>query len=163
MIRRFAPAAGLLAMLLSPAAAPAQQPMPPQSAAAAALAAERVFCGQPVAVQFAGGDAVPEPYRRFLGMFSDAAWTPQLCAALIVENATQDGTATIVYVFGPMGAEGRGSGGVLHGTGIIRNDELRFQNSDGSQFVFRPLYADLDGRLTTPRGQSYEAVFKKTP
>ena len=50
----------------------------------------------------------------------------------------------------------------LHGSGVIRDGELRFQNSDGSQFAFRPLYADLAGRLTTPQGQSYEAIFKKT-
>ena len=54
-------------------------------------------------------------------------------------------------------------GGVLNGTGIVQDGELRFQNSDGSQFAFRPLYADLDGRLTTPQGQSYQTIFKKTP
>ena len=73
-----------------------------------------------------------------------------------------DGTASIVYVYGPIGSNNRRPGGVLHGTGIIRDGELRFQNSDGTQFAFRPLYADLDGRLTTPQGQSYQAVFKKT-
>jgi hypothetical protein len=62
-----------------------------------------------------------------------------------------------------MSANPRGARGILHGTGIIRDGELRFQNSDGSQFAFRPLYADLGGRLSTPQGQSYEAVFKKTP
>ena len=46
---------------------------------------------------------------------------------------------------------------------IIRDGELRFQNSDGSQFAFRPLYADLDGKLTTPQGQTHEALFKQTP
>ena len=55
-----------------------------------------------------------------------------------------------------------GSGGVLHGIGIIRDGQLLFQNTDGSQFAFRPRYADLDGRLTTPRGQSFQATFKKT-
>jgi hypothetical protein len=50
----------------------------------------------------------------------------------------------------------------LHGTGIIRDGELRFQNSDGTQFTFRPGIADLIGRMTTPSGQSYEAAFKKT-
>ena len=72
-----------------------------------------------------------------------------------------DGTATILYAFGPMGAN-RGIGGVLHGTGIIRDGELRFQNSDGSQFAFRPIYSDMSGRLTTPKGQIFEAIFKKT-
>lgn len=151
------------------------EPLPPVSAAPPPVAstpapnaaplpppAERVFCGQPVAVRLVDPQSVPARYRSFIGMFSDAAWTPQLCAALIVENVTADGTATIVYAFGPMGANGRAPGGVLHGTGVIKDGELRFQNSDGSQFAFRPLYADLDGRLTTPKGQNYRAVFKKT-
>jgi hypothetical protein len=50
----------------------------------------------------------------------------------------------------------------LHGTGIIRDGELRFQNSDSTQFAFRPGIADLIGRMTTPSGQSYQAAFKKT-
>ena len=45
----------------------------------------------------------------------------------------------------------------------LRDGELRFQNSDGSQFAFRPFYADLEGRLTTPQGQEYQAIFKKMP
>ena len=65
-------------------------------------------------------------------------------------------------VAGPV-AIGGAAGGVLHGTGIIQGGELKFQNSDGSQFAFRPLYADLDGHLTTPQGRNYKAVFKKTP
>jgi hypothetical protein len=73
-----------------------------------------------------------------------------------------DGTASILYIFGPMSSNTRTAGGILRGTGVIRDGELRFQNSDGSQFAFRPLYGDLDGRLTTPRGQSYQTVFKKT-
>ena len=80
-----------------------------------------------------------------------------------VENVAPDGTATILYAFGPIGSNARGPGGVLNGTGIVQDGELRFQNSDGSQFAFRPLYADLEGRLTTPQGQSYHAIFKKTP
>jgi len=143
-------------------------PAPPTAAASAAPSATsspdgRVFCEQPVAVQLADPDQIPERYRNFLGIFSDAAWTPQLCAALVVENVTPDGTASIVYVFGPMAPSARSPGGILHGTGIIREGELKFQNSDGSQFAFRPLYADLQGRYTTPQGQSYDAIFKKTP
>ena len=132
---------------------------------------ERVFCEQPVAVRLPDPGAVPERFRPFVGIWSDASWTPLLCAALIVEHVTPEGSATIVYVFGPMAANPRGPkgvvaggvGGVLHGTGIIRDGELRFQNSDGSQFAFRPVYADLGGRLTTPQGHNHEAIFKKTP
>ncbi|MBV8934401.1 MAG: hypothetical protein JO095_01135, partial [Alphaproteobacteria bacterium] len=105
---------------------------------------------------------VPQAYRGFLGAWSDAAWDPHSCAALIVDNVDPDGTASIIYVFGPLGSSGRVTGGTLHGTGTVRDGELRFQNSDGTQFAFRPGIADLIGRMTTPNGQFYEATFKKT-
>ena len=150
---------------------PADTAPPPAASASPLLAAppvaagpatERVFCDQPVTVRLPDRAIIPERYRPFVGIWSDAAWTPQLCAALVVEAVQPDGTASIVYVYGPIGSNNRRPGGVLHGTGIIRDGELRFQNSDGTQFAFRPLYADLDGRLTTAQGQSYQAVFKKT-
>ena len=153
----------------SPAPAPpaiaAPPPGPPPMANEANLgpATARVFCEQQVTVRLADPDSVPARYRPLIGIWSDAAWSPQLCAALIVQNVTPDGTAAIVYAFGPMGSNARGAGGVLHGTGVIRDGELKFQNSDGSQFAFRPLYADLDGKLTTPQGQTFEALFKHTP
>jgi len=150
---------------------PAPMSLPPPAEAPPPLAAppvangsatERVFCDQPITVRLPERGAIPERYRPFVGIWSDAAWTPQLCAALVVEAVQPDGTASIVYVYGPIGSNNRRPGGVLHGTGIIRDGELRFQNTDGTQFAFRPLYADLDGHLTTPQGQTYQAVFKKT-
>jgi hypothetical protein len=141
------------------AAAPSPQAAPP---IATGPATERVFCDQRITVRLPERGAIPERYRPFIGIWSDAAWTPQLCAALVVETVQPDGTASIVYVYGPIGSNNRRPGGVLHGTGIIRDGELRFQNTDGTQFAFRPLYADLDGHLTTPQGQTYQAVFKKT-
>ncbi len=154
---------------LFPGAAPRSvepEPLPPVDAGPARSSA-RVFCEQPITVRLVEVEAVTERYRPFVGIWSDASWTPQLCAALIVQSVTPDGNATIVYAFGPMnspkGAGARAPGGVLHGTGVIRDGELRFQNSDGSQFAFRPVYADLAGRLTAPQGQTYEAIFKKTP
>jgi hypothetical protein len=50
---------------------------------------------------------------------------------------------------------------VLHGTGIVKDGALQFQNSDGSQYAFQPFYSDLAGRWTTPKGQTYEAIFKR--
>ena len=145
-----------------PPPAAATSPPPPVASVAAGPAMQRVFCDQPITARLADLTATPEHYRPFVGIWSDAAWTPQLCAALIVESVQPDGTASILYVYGPLGSNNRRPGGVLHGTGVIRDGELRFQNSDGTQFAFRPLYADLDGHLTTPQGQSYQAVFKKT-
>ena len=124
--------------------------------------AGRVFCNRSVAYRIAEPATVPEAYRSFLGAWTDAAWDANTCAALIVENIDPDGTASIIYAYGPLGSNARFSGGTLHGTGIIRERELRFQNSDGTQFAFRPGIADLIGRMTTPSGQSYEAAFKKT-
>lgn len=122
----------------------------------------RVFCEQSVNYRIADPVTVPEAYRRFLGVWSDAAWSADTCAALIVDNIDPDGTASLIYVYGPLGSNTRTPGGVLHGTGVIRDGELRFQNSDGTQFAFRPGIVDLIGQMTTPDGKSFEATFKKT-
>ena len=150
-----------LVFLLGAVPAGAQQP-PAPSAADEPAPEGRVFCRQNVAYHLADRERVTDGYRRFLGIWSDAAWDTRTCAALIVENIGPDGTASIIYVFGPEGTADRVPGGILHGTGIINNGELRFQNSDGSQFAFRPGGVDLTGRLTTPKGQSYEATFKRS-
>jgi hypothetical protein len=127
------------------------------------LQSGRVFCEQNVSYRIADPATVPVPYRRFLGVWSDAAWNPNTCAALIVDNVDPNGAASITYVYGPLGSSARVPGGTLHGTGTIRDGELRFQNSDGTQFKFRPGLVDLIGQMTAPNGQAYEAVFKQTP
>jgi hypothetical protein len=139
---------------------PPASPAPPL-APTLPVQAGRIFCEQNVNTQPANPASVAQDYRPFIGIFSDAAWNPQLCAALIVENIAADGTATITYVFGPMGSGTRTPGGVLHGTGIVKDGALLFQNSDGGQYTFQPFYADLSGRWTTPQGQTYDAIFKR--
>ena len=71
-----------------PPAAPAQPEPPPAPAA-------RVFCGQNVTAQAADPRSVPDPYRQLVGIFSDAAWNAQLCAALVVEKLTPQLTALV--------------------------------------------------------------------
>jgi hypothetical protein len=144
--------------LLCAAAAGAQAPP-----AADVPGSGRVFCRQSVGFRLADPANVPQTLRRFLGVWSDAAWDARTCAALIVEDVKPDGTAAIVYVYGPLGDGATATGGILHGTGIVRDGELRFQNSDGTQFAFKPGIVDLEGRLTTPKGQSFAATFKRTP
>jgi hypothetical protein len=146
-----------LSCLVSLAAASAAAQTPPL-----AEQAGRVFCEQSVSYRIADRSSVPEPYQRFLGVWSDAAWDADTCAALIVDGIDRDGTASITYVYGPLGSSARVPGGILHGTGVIRDGELRFQNSDGTQFAFRLGIADLVGRMITPNGQPHEAAFKKT-
>lgn len=139
-------------------------PTPPEPGVAETAPPDtaRVFCDQSISFHLADRATTPERFRPFVGIWSDASWTPQVCAALIVEKVGSDGLASIIYAFGPMGSNARVKGGVLHGTGVVRNGELLFQNADGSQYAFRPLYADLEGRFTTPQGQTYQAIFKKT-
>jgi hypothetical protein len=147
----------------------AQPPSPPpvaagqaQPAANAPPAPTRDFCGQSVTAQPANPASVPEPYRGYIGIFSDADWNPTTCAALIVENVTDGGTATISYVFGPLVSGGKPAGGVLHGTGIVKDGALLFQSNDGSQYAFQLYYSDLAGKWTTPKGQTYQAIFKRS-
>lgn len=145
-----------------PASQDQAAPLPPAPTPAPPETAGRAFCGQNVTARPADPRSAPDRYRKFAGIFSDADWTPQLCAALIVENIADDGTATITYVFGPLDSGSKAAGGVLHGTGIIKDGVLSFQNSDGSQYTFKPFYTDLSGRWTTPQGQNYEAIFKRS-
>src|SRR6516225_6105777 len=98
----------------------------------------RVFCDQSVSYRLADPSTIPESYRRFLGAWTDAAWDANTCAGLIVDDVKSDGTA------------------------VIRDYELRFQSSDGSQYTIRPAIADLVGQMITPKGQTYQAAFKKT-
>jgi hypothetical protein len=144
-------------VLLAAASATAQAPPP-----MAEPQAGRVFCEQNVSYRLADLSTIPESYRRFLGAWTDAAWDANTCAALIVDDVKSDGTVSIIYVYGPLGPNTRVPGGVLHGTGVIRDDELRFQNSDGTQFTVRQAIADLVGNMTKPNGQTYQAAFKKT-
>ena len=143
---------------------PAAQTAPPQEPQPSAeQPPSRVFCDQNVIYHLASAGSVPEQYRRFLGVWSDAAWDPKTCAALIVQDVKPDGAASIIYVYGPEGSSSTVPGAVLHGTGIIRNDELRFQNNDGSQYAFRPNLVDMSGHWINPKGESFQATFKATP
>ncbi|MGA8402317.1 MAG: hypothetical protein WB697_20690 [Stellaceae bacterium] len=150
----------------APPAPPDQGAPPPPAAspqpAAPPAPAGRVFCGQNVTAQAGAPRSVPERYRQLVGIFSDAAWNAQLCAALVVETVGDDGAATITYAYGPLGSDNKIPGGVLHGTGVVKDGALLFQNSDGSQYAFQPFYNDLAGKWTTPQGQTYEAIFKRS-
>ncbi len=108
-------------------------------------------------------NSVPEQFRRYIGVWSDAAWDVKTCAALIVQDIKPDGSASIIYVSGPLGSRSTVAGAVLHGTGIIRDGALRFQNSDGSQYAFRPGIVDMTGHWINPEGESFQATFKQTP
>ncbi|MFZ3236421.1 MAG: hypothetical protein WA184_13775 [Stellaceae bacterium] len=123
----------------------------------------RTFCEQNVAFPPPDPTAAPEQYRQFVGVWSDAAWDARTCAALVVQDVKPDGAASIIYVYGPEASDATEPAAVLHGTGVIRGGELRFQNSDGSQYAFRPGIVDMTGHWVNPKGESFQAIFKQTP
>jgi hypothetical protein len=105
------------------------QPAPP----AAEPQLRRVFCEQTITYRLADPSSVPEPYRRFRPL-SDAAWDANICAALVVTEVQPDGTAAIIYVGGPRPT--RGAGGVLHGTGVIRDRRSGFRTPTALNLLF---------------------------
>jgi len=150
-----------MAQTAPPSAAPSPSGSEPQSPEQQQPG--RTFCEQSVPFHLADPASVPDQYRRFVGIWSDAAWDVRTCAALIVQDVKPDGSASIIYVYGPEGSGSAVTGAVLHGTGVIRGDELRFQNADGSQFAFRPGVVDMVGHWINPKGESFQATFKQTP
>jgi hypothetical protein len=158
-----APATGAPVPLVPPQPSQQQSPPPQQSPPAPEQPPSRTFCDANVTYNLADPASIPEQYRRFVGVWSDAAWDAKTCAALIVEDVKPDGTASIIYIYGPEGSGSAVPAGVLHGTGVIRGEQLRFQNSDGSQFAFRPGLVDMNGHWINPQGESFQATFKSTP
>ena len=158
-----APAPPTVAAPLPPSRAAEEQSQPAQPPPGQEQPPGRTFCDESVAYHLADPASVPEQYRRFVGVWSDAAWDAKTCAALIVEDVKPDGTASIVYIYGPEGSSSTVQRAVLRGTGVIRGDQLRFQNSDGSQYAFRPGLVDMIGHWINPKGESFQATFKSTP
>jgi hypothetical protein len=157
-----------MAQPMPPSAGPpsaGEEPQPPSEAPQSPGQQQpgRVFCEQNVAYQLADPSSIPDQYRRFFGIWSDAAWDVRTCAALIVRDVKPDGSASVIYVYGPEGSDSSVAGAVLHGTGVIRGGELRFQNSDGSQYAFRPGLVDMVGHWVNAKGESFQATFKQTP
>ena len=68
----------------SPSPKPDSAALTPPAPGATEPAGARIFCHQPVMPRLADAASAPGRYRRFIGIWSDASWTPQLCAVLIV-------------------------------------------------------------------------------
>src|SRR6202022_705035 len=103
MFRRPAVLSCLGCLVLLTAGSGIAQPAPP----VAEPQPGRVFCEQTITYRVADPSTVPEPYRRFLGPWSDAAWDATTCAAWVATEVHPDGTASIIYVYGPLGPSTR--------------------------------------------------------
>jgi hypothetical protein len=79
---------------------------------------------------------------RFLGVWRGIWNTPtRLCGGLIVEKVLTDGTAEVIYVYGPSRVNTAVNWKRQHLVGMIRSDgKLSFRDDQGSTFVF-----DMEG------------------
>jgi hypothetical protein len=121
---------------------PPTLPRPPREATPPPLQESAMLCGQ--SVQYGlDRSGTAEAYAAFVGVWT-GNWnnSNRLCGALIVERVRSDGTAQIIYAYGSNRA-----GGPSHQqrrAAIIDNDgTLRFQDDQGSVFVFKPKTGDV--------------------
>src|SRR5258705_11803965 len=74
------PVAASPAPSVPPTPVPLPATLPPAPTASAPTpagpATQPVFSGQPVTIRLADRAAIPNPYRPFIGIWSDAAWNP---------------------------------------------------------------------------------------
>jgi hypothetical protein len=139
-----------------PSLPPAQpSPRPPSQQSA-------VLCGQSVeyTVDRVG---TPEEYARFLGAWT-GSWNnaTRLCGALIVESIRSNGAAAVIYAYGSNRAGGPSH--QEHRAALIdAGGRLRFQDDQGSTFVFAPQadnvlsasFNGASGRLSAAFGRSW--------
>jgi len=124
------------------------------------VSSSAIICGRSVDY-VVDATGVSDPYRSFLGLWTGAAWNSRICGGLIVLGADNDGTARIIYVYGPLpGAQfpwKRQSPNAQ-----IRNGQLTFQDEDGGNFTFRLNEQHvLNGRFTSAAGGALDAVLTR--
>ncbi|MBV9859129.1 MAG: retroviral-like aspartic protease family protein [Alphaproteobacteria bacterium] len=96
-----------------------------------------ILCGQPVSYQI---DSVrtPDQYRGYLGVWT-GVWNnnARICGSLVVQRIGTDGTADIVYVYGPSSPARPFPWKKQRAVGAILPDgRLSFQDEQGSRFTF---------------------------
>jgi hypothetical protein len=79
---------------------------------------------------------VAEPYRSFLGAWAGATWNSRICGGLIVAGADDNGTARIIYIYGPL-ARSNFSWKQQSPPAVIQNGQLTFQDEEAGKFFFR--------------------------
>ncbi|HEV2302634.1 MAG TPA: adenylate/guanylate cyclase domain-containing protein [Stellaceae bacterium] len=128
----------------------------------ASRARRSVLCGRLVDYTIDRA-ATPQAFRAFLGAWMGAAWNSRVCGGLIVESVGADGVAKISYIYGPNGPGGNFPWKIQHPPALIRDGFLRFQDMDGSAFMFQFVGADmLRGHFASSSG-SLEATFRRDP
>jgi hypothetical protein len=110
-------------------------PTPTPAPSAQAAPSSTVICGREVSyvVDVAG---TAEAFKPFLGVWPDQAWNSRICAGFVVSSVDGDGTAHLIYVYGPR------SGAPIDWkaqtpAALISNGQLAFTDEDGGTYTFR--------------------------
>lgn len=130
---------------------PQRQPVAPTSARTAAV------CGREVDYS-PDMEAADHPYGRFVGVWT-GTWNTasRLCGAMVISKIETDGTADILYVYGPTGPGTRLTWRQQHVSAVIQPDgKLVFRDDQGSAFTFEmenpsllnAFFGGAAGRLT---------------
>jgi Trypsin-like peptidase domain len=118
-------------------ATPALPPKPPPSATPEPSTPTSLrnasLCGRTVDYAVDPNDS----RSGFLGVWS-GNWnnSGRLCGGLIVEKVRSDGTAELIYVYGPTQPGSKLAWKQQRRTGVLNNGKLSFQDDQGSTFVF---------------------------
>jgi hypothetical protein len=123
-------------------------------------AGSSVICGRTVDY-VVDATGVADPYRAFLGVWTGATWNSRICGGLIVAGADNNGTARIIYVYGPL-AGSNFSWKQQNPPAVIRDGQLTFQDEEAGKFSFRLNAPNiLQGHFTSAHGVALDAVLTK--
>lgn len=118
------------------------------------------ICGKPVdfVIEATG---VPAAYRGFLGVWTGAAWNSRVCGGLIVRRVESDGSADIVYIYGPLPGE-KFLWKAQHPAATISARKLTFEDEEEGSFVFNQTYDNtLHGLFTGKEGAKLDAILTR--
>jgi hypothetical protein len=118
------------------------------------------ICGKPVdfVIEATG---VPAAYRGFLGVWTGAAWNSRVCGGLIVRRVESDGTADLVYIYGPLPGE-KFLWKAQHPAAMISASNLSFEDEEGGGFVFNQTYDNtLHGLFNGREGVKLDAILTR--
>jgi hypothetical protein len=130
------------------------------------FATSNLVCGRPA--QYVIDSVIdqtesPKIFLNYLGIWS-GSWnnSRRLCGGLVVENVRQDGTADVIYVYGPSTPTIPFPWKEQRRTGTIDKDgTLSFKDDKGNSFTFtRTPDSKLDARFTDGSA-NLKAVFSK--
>jgi hypothetical protein len=118
------------------------------------------ICGKPVDFVI-DATGVPEPYRGFLGVWTGAAWNSRVCGGLIVSRVKSDGTAEVVYIYGPLPEE-KFPWKAQYAAAMISASNLTFTDEEGGSFVFSQTDGKtLHGFFTGREGTKLNAILTR--